>query len=316
VRGPALATGNTIDRATNKGRLWSRLQPSPGVETRWGIAFAMPSLVGFTLLTLLPIGVAAVLSFTDYNVVGVPSYIGVANYEALAHDPLVIKSLTVTIYFALGAVTLTMLLGFALALLVSQRLPGAGIFRTIFYLPVLIPSIANAILWLWVFEPEFGLLNGMLRLAGIHGLAWVSDSRTVIPSIIGMNAWACGNMMIIFTAGLRQVPGELYDAVSVDGGGRLAQFRHVTLPILTPVIFFNAAIGVLGFFQQFSEDFIMTAGGPANASLFYVFFLYRTAFRYGELGYASALMFPFLLLIICVTGLLFLAARRWVYYAA
>lgn len=286
-----------------------------GVEARWAVAMVLPAVLGFAFLTALPLAIAGVLSFTRYRPGGSPTFVGFQNYVELSRDPLVIKSLSVTFSFAVGAVILTMIVALALAILVSQPLPGTAVFRTIFYLPVLLPSVAAAILWLWVFEPDFGLLNGILKSFGIpRGPAWISDSRTVLPSLIVLNAWACGTMMIIFVAGLRQIPTDLYDAVAVDGGGSLTKFRHVTLPMLTPIIFFNLTIGLLGFFQAFSEAFIMTQGGPANASLMYVFFLFRTAFYQGQLGYASALMFPFLLLIVACVGFIFIAGRRFVYY--
>lgn len=283
-------------------------------QQRWGVLLALPALLGFVLFTVGPMLASFGFSLTDWTIGAAPKYLGLGNYAQLARDPLFYKSLANTLYYALGSVPLLLVVAFAAALLLNRQIRGRALFRTIYYLPVLVPSIANALLWLWMFNPDNGLLNGALRAAGLPGAQWIYDERTAIPSLILMSVWGFGNAAVIFLAGLQGVPRQLYEAVEVDGGGALSKLRHVTLPMMTPTIFFNLVIGLIGAFQAFDQAYIMTQGGPSNATLFYVFYLYRTAFSESRMGYASALAWLLFLVILVATLLVFRSARNWVYY--
>jgi multiple sugar transport system permease protein len=274
----------------------------------------MPAILGFLIFTIGPMLASFFFSLTDWTIGSSPSFIGADNYQRLADDELFWKSLSVTTYYTLAAVPLALIAGFFLALLLNQKVRGLSIWRTIYYVPTLVPAIANAILWIWIFNPDFGLLNSVLRQGGLPTSQWIYSETAVVPSLVIMSTWGFGNAMVIFLAGLQGVPRHLYEAVSIDGGGTWARFRYVTLPMMTPTIFYNLVVGVIGTFQVFNQAYVMTQGGPNNASLFYIFYLYRTAFTESEMGYASALAWVLFMVIMVVTFLLFQNARRWVYY--
>ena len=285
------------------------------MERNWGILLALPAILGFLIFTLGPVVASFWISLTDWNIYGEHNYIGLANYrEMFTEDPLFRRSLTATLYYALGSVPAVLLVAFAVALLLNQDVKGKSLFRTIFYLPVLVPVIANTILWLWLFNPDFGLINSGLEGVGLPGSQWIYDERTAVPSLVLMSAWGFGNAAVIFLAGLQGVPTHLYDAVAVDGGGAWHKLRHVTIPMMTPTIFFNLVIGLIAAFQAFAEAYVMTEGGPSNATLFFVYYLYRTAFTESRMGYASALAWLLFVVILVVTALVFRTARHWVYY--
>jgi multiple sugar transport system permease protein len=283
-------------------------------ETRWGILMALPAILGFAIFTVGPMVASFVFSLTDWQVGGTPTFVGLDNYTTMAGDGLFWQSLSVTTYYTLGAVPLTLIVSFAVAMLLNQKARGLSIWRTIFYLPTLVPAIANVVLWIWIFNPDFGLLNSLLRQAGLPTSQWVYSEEMAIPSLIIMSTWGFGNTMVIFLAGLQGVPRHLYEAVSIDGGGPLRRFWHVTLPMMTPTIFYNLVVGVVGTFQAFNQAYVMTEGGPDHATLFYVYYLFRKAFTESEMGYASALAWVLFMIIMVVTFLMFRNARRWVYY--
>jgi multiple sugar transport system permease protein len=291
-----------------------RMSGQARLERRWGIAMALPAILGFAIFTIGPMLASFVFSLTDWTIGARPSFVGFDNYGRLANDELFWKSLSVTTYYTLGAVPLVLVVGFFLALMLNQRVRGLSFWRTLYYVPTLVPAIANAILWIWIFNPDFGLLNSVLRQAGLPTSQWIYSEDAVIPSLIIMSTWGFGNAMVIFLAGLQGVPRHLYEAVSIDGGGSWARFRYVTVPMMTPTIFYNLVVGVIGTFQVFNQAYVMTQGGPNNASLFYIFYLYRTAFTESEMGYASALAWVLFMVIMVITFLLFQNARRWVYY--
>ncbi|WP_433003561.1 carbohydrate ABC transporter permease [Kribbella sp. CA-294648] len=284
------------------------------VEQRWGVLLAVPAVLGFLIFTAGPMIASLGFSLTDWQIGGTPSFAGAGNYRALLDDELFWKSLSVTTYYTLGAVPLMLIVALAVAMLLNQRVRGLPVWRTIFYLPTLVPAIANVVLWIWIFNPDFGLLNSLLRQGGLPTGMWIYAENTAIPSLIVMSTWGFGNTMVIFLAGLQGVPRHLYEAVSVDGAGPLRRFWHITLPMLTPTIFYNLVVGVIGTFQVFNQAYVMTEGGPNNATLFYVYYLFRKAFSEGEMGYASALAWVLFMIIVFVTFLLFRNARRWVYY--
>ncbi len=303
-------------RADGTGR--SRRRSSSGMERmerRWGIALGLPAMLGFLAFTIGPMLASAWISLTDWNIYTGANFIGVDNYnEMFTGDPLFWQSLWVTLYYAFASVPLVLLTGFAAAMLLNADVRGKSIFRTIFYLPVLVPLIANTVLWTWLFNPDFGLFNSLLEQFSLPTSQWLYDPSTVIPSLILMAVWGFGNATVIFLAGLQGVPTHLYEAVEVDGGGWWQKLRNVTLPMMTPTIFFNLVIGMIGAFQSFVEAYSMTNGGPNNSSLFYVLYLYRTAFSESRMGYASALSWFLFVIILVLTVLIFRSARSWVYY--
>lgn len=285
------------------------------MERNWGLLMAGPAILGFFIFTLGPMLASFAFSLTNWTIGGAPHFVGLANYRTmLTGDPLFWKSLSVTVYYTLGTVPLVIIIGFIVALLLNQRVHGQGIFRTIYYLPTLVPSIANAMLWIWLFNPQFGLLNQVLLAAHLPEGQWLYDERTAVPSLILMSVWGFGNTAVIFLAGLQGVPRHLYEAVEIDGGGALQKLRHVTVPLMTPSIFYNLVTGVIATFQVFNQAYVMTQGGPNNATLFYIYYLYRTAFTNSQMGYASALAWILFVLVLIVTVLLFRSARSWVYY--
>ena len=283
-------------------------------EALAGVLFVLPWVAGFFVFVLGPILASFYFSLTDYELVTSPTYVGLDNYERLLDDDLFWQALKVTsIYVAVGT-PLSLVLSFATALLMNQRLRFLGFWRTVFYLPNLVPVVAGSMLWLWIFNPQYGLLNSLLRAVGIDGPLWLGSTQWALPSLIIMSLWGIGGPMLVYLAGLQGIPNDLYDAVSVDGGGAWARFWAVTLPLMTPVVFYNLILGMIAGFQSFAAPFIMTGGGPRYATLFYVLYIYDNAFRYFRMGYASALAWVLFLVILLVTVLLFRWSSIWVYY--
>jgi multiple sugar transport system permease protein len=276
--------------------------------------FISLAAIGFLVFQLIPIGTSAYLSLTDSKMVGAPNWLGVKNFVQMSLDPLFWQSLKVTTLYALVAVPLQLAASLLLAMLMNQNIRGVTIFRTVYYLPAVISGVAVALLWRWIYNPEFGILNVFLGFLGIQGPNWLQDSNWALPSLMLMSLWGIGGGIVIYLAGLQGIPTELYEAVEIDGGGGWAKFRHITIPMISPVIFFNLVTGIIWTFQEFTRVYVMTSGGPSNATLFYGLYLYRNAFKYFEMGYASALAWVLLLIILAMTLFLFRTARFWVYY--
>jgi multiple sugar transport system permease protein len=277
--------------------------------------FASPWLIGLLVFTLGPMIISLLLSFADYPVITPPRWVGVDNYiEMFTGDKLVWQSLKVTLLYSLGAIPLTLSLAFLVALLLNQGVKGVTVLRTIYYLPAIISGVPVALLWMWMLNPEFGLVNNVLHWFGLKGPQWFFSREWVIPSFIIMNLWTIGLTMVVFLAGLKGIPAHLYEAAEIDGAGMLSRFRHVTLPMLSPIILFNVVIGIIDSFQIFTPAFIVTNGGPANASLFYGLHLYNNAFKFFKMGYASALAWLMFVIILALTGLVFRITGNWVYY--
>lgn len=244
-----------------------------------------------------------------------PEYIGIDNYlEMLTRDPQFWNSVRVTLYFTLLAVPFQIAGAFLLALLLNSKVRGMKLFRTLFYIPSLIPVAVSSALWLWLFNQQFGLLNLILDFFGLPPQLWVFGTQTVIPSLILMSIWSIGSTVIIFLAGLQGIPPELMEAVAIDGGKAWHKFIHVTLPLSTPIIFYNLVIGIIGNLQTFTQPYLMTNGGPANASLFYVLHLYRQAFVYSNMGYACAMAWFLFLVTAIIAGVMFKTSSLWVFY--
>ena len=283
-----------------------------------GILFASPWIVGFLLFTLGPMVMSLLMSFTTWDGIRPISdieWVGLANYtQMVGEDELFRKALFNTFYYAMCSVPLGTVVALALAVLLNQPVKGIAIFRSIFYLPSIVSGVATAMLWLWLFNPSFGLVNYVLGWFGIEGPGWLTEERWTIPTFILMSVWGVGNGMMIYLAGLQNAPEQLYEAADLDGASPWAKFRNVTLPILTPTILFNLVMAIIGQFQIFTSSYIMTNGGPNNASLFYVLYLYRKAFEHYQMGYASAMAWIFFLIILAITALVFRSSAMWVYY--
>ena len=277
--------------------------------------FASPWLIGLLVFTLGPMIASFLLSFADYPLIVPPKWIGFENYiEMFTDDKLVWQSLKVTFLYSLGAIPLFLTTSFLIAMLLNQQIRGITIFRTIYYLPSVISGVPVALLWLWMLNPEFGLVNNMLKEIGIKGPQWFFSTTWVIPSFIFMNLWGLGVTMVIFLAGLQGIPAHLYEAAEIDGAGAWSKFRNVTLPMMSPIILFNGVIGIIDSFQIFTPAFVITNGGPANASLFYGLYLYNNAFKFFNMGYAAALAWLMFLIILIITGLVFRLTGSWIYY--
>jgi len=294
-----------------------------------GYLFASPWLLGFLALTAIPMVASLLLSFVDWNGINVAQikWVGFKNFSRALDDDNVLIALKNTAYYSFIAVPLGLTCSLILAMLLNQKLRGIAIFRTIFYMPTVIGGVATIMMWLWVFNPDFGLLNVVLRPCGdllsriglLHPgwepPKWIYDPRWSKPSMIMMSVWgAGGGGMLIFLAALQNVPDHLLEAASIDGASRLQQFRHVTIPQISPAIFFNLVMGVIGSFQVFNEAYIMTSGGPSRSTLFYVLYLYNKAFQDFEIGYASALAWILFGIILVFTLLIVRSSAVWVYY--
>jgi multiple sugar transport system permease protein len=280
-------------------------------------AFLSPWAIGFVGLTLGPMLASLALSFTDYNLVqgADTTWVGVDNYRsALTEDPLVWHSLRVTTYYAVLSVLLELVVGLLLALLLNAGFRGIGALRTVYYLPAVVSGVAASLLWLLIFQPRDGLANAALGFFGIDGVEWVYSTEWVIPAFVLMSLWGVGRAAFIYLAILQGIPTNLYEAAAVDGAGPLSRFTAITLPLVTPGILINLILATIGRFQIFTEAFVVSQGGPANASLFYVLYLYRNAFRYFRMGYASALGWILFAILLALTLLVFRSSPLWVHY--
>jgi multiple sugar transport system permease protein len=286
-------------------------------KSLWGYLFITPWLLGLLLFVAGPILYSLYLSFTEYDILSDPKFVGFQNYSyALTGDSLFWSSLIRTFYYAVAVVPLGLLASLALALLLNIGLKGTTVYRTLFFLPHLTPAVAMGILWLWLLHPTLGPVNAALGSIGLGGYPWLTDKVTVIPSIILMAIWsiAGGNQMLIFLAGLQGVPRELAEAAEIDGAGTWAKFRNVTLPMITPTLFFNLVLGVIGALQVFTVAFVATSGGPSYGSWFFALHIYQQAFGNMRLGYASALAWILVLVVLLLTMINFAMSRKWVFY--
>ncbi len=283
-------------------------------RTITGYLFISPFILGFLLWFVIPALTAGWLVFYDWNMIRRPIFIGLHNFQKLATDPLFLQSLKVTTLYTLISVPLSLVLSFLLALLMNTKVRGIAFFRTVYYLPSIVPAVANAMLWLFILHSEFGLLNAFLRAVGMKKILWLQDERWALTALIMMSLWGLGGSMVIYLAGLQGIPETLYEAAEIDGAGRMAQLRHVTIPLMSPVIFFNLIIGIIGSFQVFTAGYLMTKGGPNNATLFYVLYTYNTAIRYMDMGYASVLAWVLFLIMLGLTLLVFRYVGRMVHY--
>ena len=294
----------------------SRLSASQQ-ENLYGYLFLLPWFVGMIAITIGPILASLALAFTDYSVLSAPHWVGLANFVTmLTADPRYLDSVHTTLMYVGISVPLVLVWGLTLALVLNQGLKLLPVFRAIFYIPSLLgSSVAVAILWFYMFGKD-GLINLALRPLGIDGPSYIGNPSFALYTLIVLNLWAFGSGMIIFLAGLRQIPPELYEAAQLDGAGRWARFWRITLPLLTPVLFFNAVLGLVGGFQAFTSAFVVSngSGGPADATLLYQVYLYQRGFVHLNMGYAYAMAWVLLTVMAACTGVLFWSSRFWVFY--
>lgn len=284
-------------------------------EVAWFFVFIAPWMIGFVTFTLYPVAASAYFSLTRYNVLQPPRWVGLANYVALFQDGLFGHSLLVTFLYAATSVPLHLVLAFGCALLLNARLPLMRVLRTIYYLPTVLPVAATSMLWLFLFLPEFGLINWLIQsVAGVTGPDWLGDPHWVLPALILMSLWSIGSAMVIFLAGLQAIPAELYEAADLDGAGVWTRARHITFPMVSPVVLLNLILGLIGASQTFVQVYIMTNGGPDYASYFYNLYLYQNAFEYFKMGLASAQAWVMFLIVLVLTAAVFRSSARWVYY--
>ena len=281
---------------------------------RNGLLFIAPWIVGFLVFTLYPICSSLFFSFCDYSVLERPVWVGTENYTELARDDVFWISLKNTAYYAVFALLFGLILSISIALLLNSKVRGMAFYRTIFFLPSIVPAVASAFLWMWIYNPDYGLANAILAIFGLPPQKWLFDEDMAKPSFIFMGLWGLGASMLIFLAQLQHVPESLHEAAMIDGASNLDRFRLITIPMISPVIFFNLVVGIIGSFQIFTTAFIATQGGPNNATLFYVLHLYNNGFQFLHMGYASALAWVLFTIILVFTGLQLRLANRWVYY--
>ena len=284
-------------------------------ENLTGYLFFSPWLLGMLLFNVIPIVLAIYYGFTEYTVLQPPRWIGLGNYyEMFTKDELFWKAIYNTFYYSIFSVPLSLILAIFLAMLLNARVAGQSFFRATFFLPSIVPVVAASIVWAWILHPEYGLINDLLSKVGIPGPPWLSSEVWSKPAFILMSLWGIGPTAIIFLAGLQDIPQHLYEAAEIDGANLWQRIRHVTLPLLTPTIFFNLVIGIIGAFQVFTQVYIVSSGGPLWSTLFYVLYLYNQGFQYFKMGYASALAIVLFVIILILTVIVQLSSRRWVYY--
>lgn len=292
-------------------------------EALWAYTFITPWNIGFIIFTIGPMLASLFFSFTDYNIVESPRWIGISNYVNLFHDDLFWHSLGITFKFALISLPLGLVFSYLIAVLLNAKIVGINIWRTIYFLPSVIAGVAVALLWSRIFDPKFGILNPFLENFGIKGPGWFGDPHWAIPALVIMSLWGVGGNVIIYLAGLQGVPTDLYDAAKVDGATAWQRFWYVTLPMTTPVIFYNLVLGLIGTFQYFTEVYVISSssgttggglGGPARSTLFYNIYLYQNAFKYFHMGYASTMAWVLLIIVLGFTLLIFRSSDMWVYY--
>jgi ABC-type sugar transport system permease subunit len=282
-----------------------------------GYLWISPWLIGFIIFTAGPMIASMALSLTNWRIAVTPLWVGLDNYiKMFTNDRDFYQSLKVTFTYVVLALPLNLILGLGLSLLLNHKLPGMGIFRTVFYLPVVLSGVAVSLMWMWLLQPDYGVINSLLAQIGVEGPKWFWDSDTALFSIVLMSLWRVGGGAIIYLAGLQNIPPHLYEAAEIDGAGTWSKLFNVTIPMLTPTLFFQLVIELIDAFQVFTAAYIITDGGPARSTLFYMLYMFRTAFQDFDMGYASALAWLMGLIILGFTALVFKSSPLWVFYEA
>jgi multiple sugar transport system permease protein len=283
-------------------------------ETIAGYLFILPNFLGFLAFSLLPIGFAFYIAFTEWNLAGAPKFVALENFDTLIHDPLFWKTLFNTAYYTFVAVPTGVFIAFWLAILMNRKMPGTVFFRTVYFLPQITITVAAAIVWAWLYNPEFGLFNYLLEKIGIEGPRWLQSTTWAMPAIIIMGNWhGIGFAMLILLAGLQGIPDELYEAAELDGANSWQGLRYITVPMLTPTIFFVVVTSLIGAFQGFDQFYVMTNGGPAKSTTTLVMYIFQNGFSFFKMGYGASLAFVLFLCILVVTLIQWQLANRWVY---
>lgn len=283
-------------------------------QTKWGYIFIAPALLGMALFSIGPILFSLAISFTKWDIVTPMEFIGLGNYSRLFQDELVLKSIWATLYYTLLTVPTTLVVTFLMALLLNTKIKGMSVFRTIIYIPSIIPVVASSAVWMYLYNPIYGLFDTILRNIGMAPVDFLFDRKAVIPSLAFMAVWGAGNTVVIYLAGLQGISGELLEAAEVDGANALQKLFKIKIPMMTPIIFYNLIMGIINCMQTFTQAYIMTEGGPENTSLFYALLLYRTAFKNSEMGYAASMSWVLFVIIGILTLLFFRTSGKWVYY--
>ncbi|MDR2246345.1 MAG: sugar ABC transporter permease [Treponema sp.] len=284
-------------------------------ETRAAYLFLTPALVGLSVLTYGPLLAVFILGFFNWRGALAPSFIGLGNYIRLfTTDPYFTDSLKVTAYFSVVSVIGSMIYSLAVAMLLNRKIPARGFFRAVFYLPYILPAVAVYIGWSWLYESNFGLFNYLLNLIGLNKVNFIADSRLVVPSLALIAVWLSGNLIVIFLAGLQNVPRVYHEAAMIDGANAWQRFRHVTIPSMTPIIFYNLLMSLITNLQVVTPALALTNGGPGNSSMFITYLMYRYAFKSSQLGYASAISFVFFIIAAVFTAIVFATSKSWVFY--
>ncbi|MGG1676950.1 carbohydrate ABC transporter permease [Neobacillus sp. NRS-1170] len=288
-------------------------------KKRWDIIvpllFIAPWIIGFLAFTLGPLLYSLFISFFDWPIVGEAKFIGLDNYKTMfTEDPLFWESLGVTVKFAALFVPFNIITALFLAILLNQKIKGYSFFRTFFYLPSVISGVALAMIWAWVYNGEYGILNYFLSLIGVKGPDWLNDPNWALIAMVIASLWGQGTMMLIFLAGLKAIPGELYEAASIDGANKIQQFFKITIPMLTPTILFNLITTIISAFQQLTLALVLTGGGPLKSTYFYAMYVYENAFKYFKMGYSSANAWFMFVIVLVLTLIVFKSSSAWVYY--
>ena len=296
---------------------WRGMGPKARQEAIAGYLFIAPWLFGFIVFLAGPLIASFGISFTSWNIVGAPRWVGLQNYERIfTRDPDFIQALKVTLRYAVIFLPLSTVLGIAMAQALNSKVRGVGLFRTLLYLPSVVPSVAATLVWVWVLNGRYGLLNTILGWFGIEGPDWFRDPQAALYGIAIIGLWGVGGSAIIYLAGLQNIPTHLYEAARVDGASSTQQFWFITLPMLTPTIFFQLVVGLIGVFQTFTSSYVATGGGPLKSTFFYMLYIYTRAWQSLRMGYASALAWVLALIILVITVLVFRSSPYWVHYEA
>jgi multiple sugar transport system permease protein len=301
----------------NPIKTWQDMGNIARREALAGYFFISPWLLGFIIFVAGPLIASLVLSFTRWNIVGDPRWVGWQNYYRIfTRDPGFTQALKVTFRYTLIYLPASTVVGLAVAVALNMKAKGIGVFRALFYLPYVAPAIAATLVWVWVLNPRYGLLNTILGFIGLEGPNWFSDPDTALYGIVMISLWGVGGSAVIYLAGLQNIPQQLYEAAEVDGANAWQRFWNVTIPMLSPIIFYQLVIGLIGVFQTFTSAFVATEGGPLKSTYFYMLHIYNKAWVSMRMGYASALAWILAIIILLVTLLVFRSSAMWVHYEA
>jgi multiple sugar transport system permease protein len=312
----AVETKVLPNRLKTEKSFWSRLMGTKRRrDTIEGYIFILPVVLGLLFFTIGPMLASFYISFTKYPILRSPEWIGLRNYvNMFTKEPYFWQAVQVTFTYAITAVPLGIVGAFMLALLLNQRIKGMPFFRASFYMPTIVPAVASAVLWGWLLNADYGLVNAMLKFVGLPTSRFLGDPETALASLVMMSLWGVGGGMVIYLAGLQGIPESLYEAAKIDGANSRQLFRFITIPLMTPTLFFGLVMGLIGSFQYFTEAFVLTQGGPLFSTYFYSLMVYERAFRFTQMGMAAAMAWFLLVVVLLLTLLVFRSSALWVFY--